>query len=142
MRCAACASSARTSMRASWAAHSARTPRWLKPVSAEFRLGLKPQRLRTVPMKRLHRRGRPPKDDQMVVDMAAALMAACGLGPQRARDLALSYAEGRVAAPTKLPRGSRKAAPGSLAVGYELPLATFEGRDATITQKLRRGDVR
>jgi hypothetical protein len=78
----------------------------------------------------------------MVVDMAAALMAACGLGPQRARDLALSYAEGRVAAPTKLPRGSRKAAPGSLAVGYELPLATFEGRDATITQKLRRGDVR
>src|SRR5262245_1956041 len=87
-------------------------------------------------------RGRPPKDDQMVVDMAAALMEAYGLWPQRARDLAVAYVDGYEATPTKLPRGSRKAAPGSLLVSYVLPLATFEGRDATITQKLRRGDVR
>jgi len=91
------------------------------------------------------RRGRPPRDDQMVVDMAAALMEAYGLGPQRAHDLALAFAEGRAVTPAKLPpklpRGSRKAAQGSLLVVYELP-QTFEGRSATIAQKLRRGDIR
>jgi hypothetical protein len=45
--------------------------------------------------------------------MAAALAEVYGLGPQRARDLARVFAEGRMVTASKLPRGARKAAPGS-----------------------------
>jgi hypothetical protein len=86
-------------------------------------------------------RGRPPNEndiatDQHVVDMAAALAEVHGLGPQRARDLARALAEGRMVPAFKLPRGARKAAPGSLK-SYALPLA-LESYD----KRLKRGKIK
>jgi hypothetical protein len=49
----------------------------------------------------MKRRGRPPNDDLLVRELAIALEVARGLGPQKARDLALAVFEGRPAWPTK-----------------------------------------
>jgi hypothetical protein len=86
------------------------------------------------------RRGRPPKDDLLVRELALAHEVAWGLGPQQARDLALAVLEGRHDKPMRLPRGSRKVSAGSKLAGYELPLATFEGRERSIARKTKRGD--
>jgi hypothetical protein len=83
-------------------------------------------------------RGRPPKDDQLLRELALAAEVAYGLGPQQARDWAVAVMEARPARPTKLPRVFRKAPAGSKLVGYELPLATFAGRETAIRQKIRR----
>jgi hypothetical protein len=89
------------------------------------------------------RRGRPSKDDQIVVDVAAALTEAYSLGPQQARDLALAVLEGKMVTPSKLPRGAgRRALPHSVVMAYELPFATFKGRQVTILQKIRSGKLR
>jgi hypothetical protein len=82
------------------------------------------------------KRGRPRKDmiDQLVVDLAAAVMENTALGSQEARDLALAWLEGKEKTATKLPRGARKAAPHSVLLGYSLP-ATFEGRADAIRRK-------
>jgi hypothetical protein len=79
------------------------------------------------------RRGRPPKNDQLVVDLAAAFMEVSTLGPQQARDLALVWLQGRQVPTTRRPRGTTGRA-GDL-VGYELPSATFEARSKTIREK-------
>lgn len=89
-------------------------------------------------------RGRPPKYDQLVRELALAAEVAYGVGPQQARDWAVALMEARPARPTKLPRGFRKAPVGSKLVGYELPRATFAGRETAIRQKIKRegGGVR
>ena len=76
--------------------------------------------------------GRPPKNDQVVVDLAAAIMENFTVGPQRARDVALVWLEGEESNATKLPRGA-KGKPGDL-VGYRLP-STFEARSRTVRKK-------
>ena len=65
-------------------------------------------------------RGRPPKeeDDQNVRELALAYQVVWGLGPQRARDLALAWLEGSPSWPTMLPRGSRKTAAHSRLGGF------------------------
>ena len=86
-------------------------------------------------------RGRPPKeeDDQNVRELALAYQVVWGLGPQRARDLALAWLEGSPSWPTMLPRGSRKTAAHSRLGGFWLPHATFKGREGALA-KSRRGD--
>jgi hypothetical protein len=89
-------------------------------------------------------RGRPPKDadDLFVRELARAHQLAWGLGPQEARDLALAWLEGVPGRPTKLPRGYRKAAAGSMLGGFLLPDATFKGREGAIAKNRRGGGVR
>jgi hypothetical protein len=95
---------------------------------------------------RRRKRGRPRKDedDQEVVDLAAAFAKVRGLGPQRARDLALSWLEGTARKHTpeereKLPRRFRRSA---------LPLLTHElavsykGREGGIAEKLASGQLK
>jgi hypothetical protein len=85
------------------------------------------------PVKR-RKPGRPPKDDQLIVDVAEALRLVHGLGRQRARDLAIAYLEGAQADPKQIPRG--KHAPGSVVVAFRLPCAaTFKGRSGTVQRK-------
>jgi hypothetical protein len=83
-------------------------------------------------------RGRPPKDDQFLRDLALAAEVAYGLGPQQARDWAIALMEAQPCWPTKLPRGLRKAPAGSKLVGYLLPHTSFAGREASIRQKIKR----
>jgi hypothetical protein len=60
----------------------------------------------------------------MVVDMAAALGVLYGLGPQKARDLARAFMEGRqIRGDQKAPRGTRKRAPDSKLASFRLPIA-------------------
>jgi hypothetical protein len=89
-------------------------------------------------------RGRPPKDDQLLRELALAAEVAYGLGPQQARDWAVAVMEARPDRPTKLPRGYRKAPAGSKLAGYVLPSASFAGRETAIRQKIKRegGGVR
>ena len=92
------------------------------------------------------RRGRPPREDrviadQIVVDMAAALAEAYGLGPQRARDLALALLEGKIVTPTRLPRGVGKVSAASVLACYRLP-KTVTGRHASVVRNLKSGKVR
>jgi len=101
-------------------------------------------------------RGRPPKDEEdlIVRELALAYQLAWGRGPQKAgrgtrwrgaqeaRDLALAWLEGVPARPTKLPRGYRKAAARSMLGGFDLPHATFEGREGAIAKNRRGGGVR
>ena len=54
--------------------------------------------------------------------------------------MALALIEGHHARPTKLPSGYRKAAAKSKLVAYDLPHATFKGRDAAIARKIKRQD--
>jgi hypothetical protein len=80
-------------------------------------------------------RGRPPRADQDVIDLAAALQC-IGLSERKAIDLAVAWLEGKPVKPSKLPRGSRRR--GGLLVAYEVLSATFGGRAATIRQKLKK----
>jgi hypothetical protein len=78
--------------------------------------------------------GRPPKNDQLVVDLAAAFVEVFLLGRQRARDLALFWFEGTTI-PTDtehMPRGAAGKA-GDL-VGHVLP-TTLEARSETVRRK-------
>ena len=52
-------------------------------------------------------RGRPPRDDELVIDAARALRIIFGLGPQRARDLAIALMEGHEIGPSRRPRARR-----------------------------------
>jgi hypothetical protein len=81
------------------------------------------------------KRGRPRKNDQVVIDLAAAIMENFTVGPQQARDVALAWLEGEQAPPTRLPRGA-KGKPGDL-VGHRLP-STFEARSRTVREKRLR----
>jgi hypothetical protein len=71
-------------------------------------------------------RGRPRQDerDQLVIDVACAFATAYGLGPQRARDLALGALEGVMTAST-----------GKLSFGLGRPI---KGRSETVRGKLKR----
>jgi len=77
-------------------------------------------------------RGRPKKDerDQLVIDVACAFATAYGLGPQRARDLALGVLEGVMTASI-----------GELTFGFGFPI---KGRSETVRgkQKRRRAPLR
>jgi hypothetical protein len=92
------------------------------------------------------RRGRPPNEDrvvadQIIIDMAAALTAAYGLGPQRARDFALALLEGKIVRPTRLPRGAGKVSAASVLASHRLP-KTVTGRHASVVRNLKSGKVR
>ena len=78
-------------------------------------------------------------DDLLVRELALACQIAWGLGPQKARDLALSILEGRLGWPTKLPRGIRKTMARSKLTGSWLTTGTIKGREGAIA-KGRRGD--
>jgi hypothetical protein len=78
------------------------------------------------------KRGRPPKNDQLVVDLAAAFMEVFSLGPERARDLALAWFEGHEVPTEHIPRGAA-GKPGDL-VGHALP-TTLEARSETVRRK-------
>lgn len=101
-------------------------------------------------------RGRPRKDDddQIVVDLAAffsVFSEYSGLGPQQARDLALTWKEGseRELTPKereKLPRRFQRA---GIVVRFELPVkkkgrkpVTYKGREGAIAEKLARGAIK
>jgi len=78
------------------------------------------------------KRGRPPKNDQLVVDLAAAFMEVSSLGPQQARDLAVAWLEGREVPATRRPRGTAGKV-GDL-VSYVLPV-TLEARSETVRRR-------
>jgi hypothetical protein len=59
------------------------------------------------PSRRERRVGRPPIDDEFVVDLAASLKIAWGLSERKAIDLAVALSEARPTKPTKLPRGAK-----------------------------------
>jgi hypothetical protein len=88
------------------------------------------------------RRGRPVDEatlatDQTVIDWAVAFVH-LGLGSQRARDLARALVEGRSVPGRKLPRGRRKAAPGSRLVAYEMPLP-LKSLEQRVARRLKEG---
>ena len=90
------------------------------------------------------RRGRPVDEatlatDQTVIDCAMAFVH-LGLGSQRARDLARALVEGRSVPGRKLPRGGRKAAPGSRLVAYEMPLP-LKSLEQRVARRLKRGEI-
>jgi hypothetical protein len=105
------------------------------------------------------RPGRPPEDrrDQITVDLAAAIQATTGLGPQRARDLAALVIEGgHFVTPEMVPLRSRpevptklqvpkllatKGKPGWTQASLEMPEKTFAARSKTIRKKMRAGMV-
>jgi len=97
-------------------------------------------------MKRLHRRGRPPRDygddpDRGVAELAIALQAAWGLSERMAIDLALAVLQGKPGHPSKMPRGA-KGKLGHL-VGYALQnKRSFTSRNADIRRKLNAGKLR
>jgi hypothetical protein len=72
------------------------------------------------------RMGRPPKDDQLTIDVAAALRVAYRLGPQGARDLAAALIEGHEVGESRRPRAGRPA--DWVLTGFRLPSATFKAR--------------
>jgi hypothetical protein len=93
---------------------------------------------------RPRRRGRPVDEgtlanDQTVIDCAMAFVH-FGLGSQRARDLARALVEGRSIPGRKLPRGGRKAAPGSRVVAYEMPLP-LKSLEQRVARRLKRGKI-
>jgi hypothetical protein len=93
-------------------------------------------------MTKLRRRGRPPnKSDQIIIDMAAALMEVSTLGPQQARDLALALLEGHLTTPKSLPRGYRRMPKSSILTARELPV-TFKGREGNVADKVKRGTIK
>jgi hypothetical protein len=94
---------------------------------------------KTVPKRKRQRigRGRPPNEsDQIIIDMAAALMEVSTLGPQQARDLALALLEGHLTTPKNLPRGYRRMPKSSILTARELPV-TFKGREGNVADKVR-----
>ena len=102
---------------------------------------------KTAPKRKRQRigRGRPPnKNDQVIIDMAAALMEISTLGPQQARDLALALLEGHLTTPANLPRGHRRMAASSVLSARELPVMTtsFKGREGNIADKVKRGAIK
>lgn len=85
--------------------------------------------------------GAPTKDDQVIIDLAAAFQKAWGLSQRMSIDLALAFLEADIDSPSKIPRRARsRSRPrrGSL-VGYKLPYATFRGRESTIRKKIAAG---
>jgi hypothetical protein len=93
--------------------------------------------LSPLPKRVRRKRGRPSKDDQLVIELALALEVAWSMGAQQARDFALAVLEGTLARPMKVPRGCRKAPARSKITGFELPY-TVKGREATIARKIKR----
>jgi hypothetical protein len=87
-------------------------------------------------------RGRPPnKNDQVIIDMAAALMEVSTLGPQQARDLALALLEGHLTTPENLPRGHRRMPASSVLTARECP-TPFKSREGNIAEKAKRGVIK
>jgi hypothetical protein len=98
---------------------------------------------RAIAKRKRRRRGRPPKhaDDQIIIDMAAALMEVSTLGPQQARDFALALLEGHLTTPENLPRGHRRMPVPSILAARELPTA-FKSREGNIADKIKRGVIK
>jgi hypothetical protein len=100
---------------------------------------------KTVPKRKRQRigRGRPPNEsDQIIIDMAAALMEVSTLGPQQARDLALALLEGHLTTPKNLPRGYRRMPKSSILTTHELPVTSFKGREGNVADKVKRGTIK
>jgi hypothetical protein len=91
------------------------------------------------------KRGRPRQDDedQVIVDIAAALAKVYGLGPQKARDLALAWKEGclRQLTPEERKKLARRFQRPGVVTSFNL-LTTCKGRESGIAKKLAGGKLK
>jgi hypothetical protein len=84
-------------------------------------------------------RGQPRRDknDQLVIDLAAAFRLAWQLGVQGASDLAIGLLEGQEVQATKRPRGRRPQ--DWRVVGFQNFAAEFRNRTDYLAKKSKRG---